>query len=95
MRQRKMSITMATKYRNPSKRFTNSVDARIPLLQQPHKNTDETLAGESHQKIDFCKICGDGVSSHVHYGGRSCMSCRAFFRRSVERSARYFQSCYL
>ena len=36
----------------------------------------------------FCKVCGDKASIHVHYGGRSCASCRAFFRRSVEAKAR-------
>ena len=37
----------------------------------------------------FCKVCGDKASIHVHYGGRSCASCRAFFRRSVEAKTRY------
>ena len=36
----------------------------------------------------FCKVCGDKASIHVHYGGRSCASCRAFFRRSVEAKTR-------
>ena len=36
----------------------------------------------------LCKVCGDTQSKHIHYGGRSCRSCRAFFRRSVERYQR-------
>ncbi len=30
-----------------------------------------------------CRVCGDVANDHVHYGGVSCYSCRAFFRRSV------------
>ena len=31
-----------------------------------------------------CTICGLGdTGTHIHYGGRGCTSCRAFFRRSV------------
>ena len=37
----------------------------------------------SHSK--FCPICGNAeAGSHLHYGGRGCSSCRAFFRRSVQ-----------
>ena len=32
-----------------------------------------------------CMICGDAVTGHIHYGGRSCQSCRAFFRRSAQK----------
>jgi hypothetical protein len=31
-----------------------------------------------------CPICGNEAGRHVHYGGRACTSCRAFFRRSVQ-----------
>ena len=37
-----------------------------------------------------CKVCGDIESKHSHYGGKSCQSCRAFFRRCVKRFTRYF-----
>ena len=42
--------------------------------------------------IKLCKVCGDIESKFVHYGGRSCESCRAFFRRTVETTARYTMS---
>ena len=38
---------------------------------------------QSHNAVEACQVCGDIASTHVHYGGRSCQSCRAFFRRSV------------
>ena len=37
----------------------------------------------------MCKVCGGGrESKHVHYGGKSCHSCRAFFRRMSKTFAR-------
>ena len=47
-----------------------------------------TSSEPSRNEFRLCKICGDRASHHVHYGGRSCHSCRAFFRRSVEVKAR-------
>jgi hypothetical protein len=34
-----------------------------------------------------CPICGNEAGKHIHYGGRACTSCRAFFRRSVQHTA--------
>ena len=36
-------------------------------------------------EVADCKICGDKASKYCHYGGSSCQSCRAFFRRSVTK----------
>ena len=35
-----------------------------------------------------CKVCGDLASDYTHYGGKSCYSCRIFFKRSVELNIR-------
>ena len=33
----------------------------------------------------LCSVCGDKATKFNHYGGRGCQSCRAFFRRTVEK----------
>lgn len=43
---------------------------------------------EEKDDVELCPICGDTASSHMHYGGRSCASCRAFFRRTVVKQSR-------
>ena len=36
----------------------------------------------------LCPICGNAeAGNHLHYGGRGCSSCRAFFRRSVQNES--------
>ena len=47
------------------------------------KDNSSKSAKQDSSTIEACKVCGDIASTHVHYGGRSCQSCRAFFRRSV------------
>ena len=51
---------------------------------QPPKRCDK----RENIEVKLCPICGDTASSHMHYGGRSCTSCRAFFRRTVVKQSR-------
>jgi len=32
-----------------------------------------------------CAVCSSPAPDHVHFGGHCCYSCRAFFRRTIER----------
>lgn len=32
-----------------------------------------------------CNVCGAPAPDHLHFGGHCCYSCRAFFRRTIER----------
>ena len=43
---------------------------------------------EINGSSNLCQICGELAGKHSYYGGRSCQSCRAFFRRSAETLAR-------
>jgi len=47
----------------------------------------------SCQKISECPICCEVCVNHLHYGGISCYSCKAFFRRSVTAPSRKTKSC--
>jgi hypothetical protein len=50
-----------------------------PLLFE--LNLDSPKASSSS---NLCPVCGNEAGKHVHYGGKACTSCRAFFRRSVQ-----------
>ena len=45
---------------------------------------DETKNVEEQAESDLCKVCSDKAGKHRYYGGKSCKSCRQFFRRSVK-----------
>ena len=51
-----------------------------PGLQQEvgHGIGDVQEEGEGE-----CLVCGANAGRHIHYGGQSCYSCKAFFRRAV------------
>ena len=65
------------------------------LVQTVHSNDVETISVEKPAESDLCKVCGDMASKHTYYGGRSCQSCRQFFRRSVISFRRQAQNCIL
>ena len=48
---------------------------------------DQQQHQQQHHSLLICPICGNEAGKHVHYGGRACTSCRAFFRRSVQHDA--------
>ena len=52
---------------------------------------DERVKENEENNSTLCKVCGDTATKYIHYGGRSCASCRAFFRRSAESAKRYIQ----
>ena len=56
------------------------------------KGVEETSV-EEQAESDLCKVCGDVASKHTYFGGRSCQSCRQFFRRSVISFRRQVQNC--
>ena len=60
--------------------------SRNKLKSRKHQSKEDNRSKHAQQDgtmIESCKVCGDIASTHIHYGGRSCQSCRAFFRRSV------------
>ncbi|KAK4018467.1 hypothetical protein OUZ56_000518 [Daphnia magna] len=44
--------------------------------------------------VKYCGVCGD-IAKSYHFGGLSCDSCKAFFRRSVQNdNYLHFQCCH-
>ncbi|CAF3579699.1 unnamed protein product [Rotaria sordida] len=72
---------LKTDTKSPGKRRSTS-SASSPKMQQQTINspTDESGVGVANR---LCSVCGD-ASTGIHFGGNSCESCKAFFRRSVQ-----------
>ena len=44
---------------------------------------------QAKKNIPFsCRVCGEDAAKYSNYGGKSCFSCRIFFKRAVEHSQR-------
>ena len=64
------------------------VQSEISLNKIIHPNG--STQGTSSQNLGIvCEVCGDQAAKHTYCGGVSCLSCRAFFRRSVSKSHTY------
>ena len=69
-------------------------DSSIEIKQEDDKYSiqasiqqDMTIQDTIKTKMT-CPICNEGdAGCHKHYGGKACISCRAFFRRSVQNDA--------
>merc|ERR1711899_196349 len=48
---------------------------------------------ECNNKISCCLVCGSSAGKHIYYGARTCISCRGFFRRSVQNNHHQFFGC--
>ena len=67
-----------------------SKNTRNKLRQNLHKKSGDGLKAKYHLRKSIrqndstlCLVCGEKAGKHTYYGGKSCQSCRAFFRRSV------------
>ena len=52
------------------------------------KEPQEVLKPVALTQTKLCRVCEEKSASHRHYGGQSCLSCKAFFRRAVTSSKR-------
>ena len=64
-----------------------------PALQLPSRSLEKPEdvlkpLSPSKNQTKMCRVCEENSASHRHYGGHSCLSCKAFFRRAVTSSKR-------
>ena len=81
------SCTLAKKSA-PKPKHSNLIRKSQTSMNGTKEECSERSTKKYKSGIKRCPICGDKASTHVHYGGTSCHSCRAFFRRSVNSSNR-------
>ena len=82
------TVSMDIKIQIPQKWKDDSTKRFREVRRYPHGA--KRYPQEIPKKLAYvCQVCGDKASNYIHYGGRSCHSCRAFFRRSIEAASRY------
>ena len=69
-------------------------DSSIEIKQEDDKYSIQASIQQNMKLQDTiktkmtCPVCNEGdAGCHKHYGGKACISCRAFFRRSVQNDA--------
>ena len=63
-----------------------------PNPEQLHTSSEEIGDDDEHDG-KHCLVCGDIAGKHIYYGGISCGSCRAFFRRAVRNDSYHNYEC--
>ena len=71
-------------------KYSSSCGCMNPLNKSHNNHGSNGDEVETMTELNYssCKVCGDLASDYSHYGGKSCYSCRIFFKRSVGLNSR-------
>jgi hypothetical protein len=86
---------IASNHSSNSLQYSNETSSRDEILKKPMMKklastsvnksiTAQSSSSNSSSMFEPCLVCGD-KSTGSHFGGTSCESCKAFFRRSVQK----------
>ena len=74
--------------KNGIKRLNHKRSARELNISSSRLVTKNSRYKGKEHFSSSCRICGEDATNFNHYGGKSCFSCRIFFKRAVEQSQR-------
>nr|XP_057908669.1 nuclear receptor subfamily 4 group A member 2-like [Doryrhamphus excisus] len=60
----------------------------IQLAHSHHANINPAAARRREDSEGLCAVCGDNAACQ-HYGVRTCEGCKGFFKRTVQKNAKY------
>jgi hypothetical protein len=70
------------------KSIRSYADVKAPLSKRQKRKLKCSEAPKKPHNL--CKVCGDEESVHVHYGGKSCKSCRPIFQKNYRKIFKVF-----
>lgn len=72
-------------HRDASFMFQSHAGSPLSLAGHSPQAHGAGLAGQQHP---ICAVCGD-TAACLHYGVRTCEGCKGFFKRTVQKNAKY------
>ncbi|CAG2103547.1 unnamed protein product [Medioppia subpectinata] len=66
----------------------SEASVRMHTPTTPTSNSSRSSPNESPSPSQLCAVCGDNAACQ-HYGVRTCEGCKGFFKRTVQKGAKY------
>ena len=66
---------------------------KLKINKTRNQETTNYSQEENSSKLSKCPICSEITIKQSHYGGNSCQSCAAFFRRNTVSPSKVSKKC--